>query len=414
MKKKSFEFNSILLFVLMMAANVCNYLFQIIVSKLIGSVELYGIVNTLISIQSIVLVPNTLMVMVAARYTALYSLTGEKEKYSETIALLQKYVLGWASILVAGGAVASPVISAILKLNNSIYVWGVFAVAAVTVLSAVFVGILQGKQEFWAYGIQNLLNMLCKLVFSILFVWIGWSVFGVLGALLLGALAIWIYSYMHVKKYYVKNEEKAKIDQREIKQYIFGTMCFQVCITFMTNGDMLLVKAFFDETQAGIYASAMVIGKIALYVSGAVVGTLFPMVATAKAEGKETKSLLKKAFLYGGGMVIICALVMIFGGKLIVGILFGTSYEQAVAYLPAICAFVVPLAFLTIVSNFIIALGETKIVSYCLVSGSVVMLLIAMFFHGSVAEMLCAIGIVLLVTFGIEYHYSKKHMKKME
>ena len=48
-KSNSFEKNSMIVFMLTMTANVCNYLFQIIVGKLF-SVEDYAQVNTVLAI----------------------------------------------------------------------------------------------------------------------------------------------------------------------------------------------------------------------------------------------------------------------------------------------------------------------------------------------------------------------------
>lgn len=89
----------------------------------------------------------------------------------------------------------------------------------------------------------------------------------------------------------------------------------QGCVIALTNGDILLVKAYFDDTQAGLYSSASVIGKIAMYVSTAIVATLFPMVVEKHQKGESTEKLFWKAMLYGGGMAVICAVSMVLFGN---------------------------------------------------------------------------------------------------
>lgn len=399
MKKKSFEYNSILLFVMMMAANGCNYVFQIVIARLLGDAGQYAVVNTLISLLSVFLIPNTLMVMVTAKYTALYEAAQEQEKRNAVLMKLRKYTVRIAVCMAGVGMCISPLIADGLKLWHVTYVWGVLIVTTVMVLSAVYVGALQGAQEFFRYGMQNLLNMLCKLFFSVLFVLLGWGVHGVLGALGVGAAAVYIYSFGYTRSYFIGTDANALENYGEIKKYIWGTLLLQVSMTFMTNGDMLLVKAFFDEAEAGIYSSAMVIGKIVLYISGAVVSTLFPMVAAEHAAGHDTRFLLKKAFLYGGGMTVLCAAVLIVSGKWMVGILFGPVYEGAVRYLPAICAYVVPLTFLTIISNFLAALGKMKLVSVSLSVCCLAAYVTALVLHQSITQMLCVIGCVMFLVF---------------
>ena len=61
MKKiQEFEKNSLILFILMMVSNVCNYIFQITVGNMM-TVEDYGIVNTVLGIVGILTIPTTII-----------------------------------------------------------------------------------------------------------------------------------------------------------------------------------------------------------------------------------------------------------------------------------------------------------------------------------------------------------------
>ena len=95
-----------------------------------------------------------------------------------------------------------------------------------------------------------------------------------------------------------------------------------------------------------------------MYVSGAVVAAMFPMVAEQYSQGKSTRALFVKSNLYGGGMAILCAVGMILLGKPIIGIFFGTRYMEAIDLLPAVCAFVIPVTFLTVISNYAVAVEQ--------------------------------------------------------
>ena len=107
-----------------------------------------------------------------------------------------------------------------------------------------------------------------KLIFSIGLVLLGWKVYGIITALLLGTGIAIVYGVHYMKKYILhKDKESARhgIDLKEFLRYSFGTIVAQGCVIALTNGDILLVKAYFDDTQAGLYSSASVIGKIAMY-----------------------------------------------------------------------------------------------------------------------------------------------------
>ena len=199
MKKKNFEYNSILLFIMMMLANGCNYIFQIAIARFIDDAGQYAVINTLISLQAVFLIPNTLMVMVTAKYTALFDTIDEHKRLYVVLKQLRKYTIWIAIGMLLVGFGISPALADGLKLQDVGYIWGVVITTVIMVLSSVYVGILQGMQEFFKYGMQNLLNMLCKLLFSIILVVLGWGVFGVIGALIMGASVLFLYSFYLVQ-----------------------------------------------------------------------------------------------------------------------------------------------------------------------------------------------------------------------
>ena len=83
-EKNSFEKNSILLFVLMMGGNVCNYLFQIVAGNLM-EVESYAQVNTVLAIVSVLSIPTTIITMICARYIALNTSIGNEHKIAAVL-----------------------------------------------------------------------------------------------------------------------------------------------------------------------------------------------------------------------------------------------------------------------------------------------------------------------------------------
>lgn len=397
MNKKSFERNSFILFVLMVLANIINYIFQIVMAQLMTSVEDYGTLNTLLSIFTIFLVPNAVMILSTAHYTAKFLALGEEQKLVTIIKKLLKILTYIIVIMIVIGALLAPLLSSILKINQPYYVFAIILIAISLLVSSVFLGILQGEQLFYQYGIQNLLNVLCKLVFSIILILIGWKIWGILLALLIGSIITFVYSSHFAKKYLKQKSSNELINTKDMLFYMVGTFCIQICLNFLMNCDVLLVKVFFDNEVTGIYSSAMLIGKIGMYLSGAVVTTLFPIVAEKRAKNEYVNILLYKSLLYGGGMSILCAIGMLTLGRPFISILFGTKYIKALIYLPAVCAFIVPLTFLTITVNFIIAMGKTKVVSFILFVGSIACVLSTVLFHNSVNQMLYIIGMNLML-----------------
>ena len=182
----------------------------------------------------------------------------------------------------------------------------------------------------------------------------------------------------------------------------------QGCVIALTNGDILLVKAYFDDTQAGLYSSASVIGKIAMYVSTAI-GNTFPKWSwKSTRKGRVREKLFWKAMLYGGGMAVICAVSMVLFGKLVISLLFGERYMQAIHILPAwVCVYVVALTFITIMMNYLFRYDDrVKVFGTVMVAGlEAQSAVFSVWFHESVVQLMTMTGCVLLVAFVVNFLY---------
>ena len=246
-EKNSFEKNSMLLFLLMMGGNVCNYLFQIIVGNLMD-VESYAQVNTVLAIVSVLSIPTTIITMICARYIALNTSSGKEHRIGALLRVLFRFIIIVAFILIMAMLFFLNGITQLFSLDSRWYMAGALAIAILNLCFSITAGTLQGMKQFFPYGVQTILTALGKLVFSIGFILVGWSVYGVLAAVIIGiALAI-AYGLRYMGKYVreaVLRKEKMGIDTKEFIRYSLGTVVAQGCVVALTSGDILLVKAYF-------------------------------------------------------------------------------------------------------------------------------------------------------------------------
>lgn len=398
---ESFEKSSIIVFILTMTANVCNYLFQIIVGKML-SVEDYAQVNTVLAIVSVLAIPTTIITMICARYIALNYSEGKENNIISVLKVLIRMIVTIDIVMLVGAFILMKGISSLFGLYSKWYVIGAVIVAIFNLFFAITSGTLQGMKKFVPYGIQTICTSLGKLIFSVIFIIIGWNIGGVICGVLMGILlAITLglkYMWTYIKKSLV-DISSSYIDIKEFFKYAIGTFIAQGCVIALTNGDILLVKVYFSDTEAGLYSSAMVIGKIAMYVATAVIATLFPMVVEKYNNGEDTVPLFRKAMLYGGGISLICAAGMILLGKYVIGILFGQKYLEAIQYLPSVCMFVVPLTFITILMNYLLAVNKAKVFDILIGIGVIAILVGSYFAHDTIQNLMNLVGAVLVIVF---------------
>ena len=81
----------------------------------------------------------------------------------------------------------------------------------------------------------------------------------------------------------------------------------------LMNGDMLLVKHFFQEMSlAGPYARASAIARMVIFLPQPIVGAMFPKVAGEGRAGMDERHTLIRALLFSGGLTL-----MVVGGCLV-------------------------------------------------------------------------------------------------
>ena len=88
----------------------------------------------------------------------------------------------------------------------------------------------------------------------------------------------------------------------------------------------MLVKHYFDNTQAGLYASLALIGRVVYFVAWIFVMLLLPKVIQLKKEGKNTMPLLLK---YVGYIFVLSSFIVLFTflfPEFVVIIMFGEQY----------------------------------------------------------------------------------------
>jgi O-antigen/teichoic acid export membrane protein len=171
----------------------------------------------------------------------------------------------------------------------------------------------------------------------------------------------------------------------------------------MTQGDLVLVKHFFSEYNAGIYASAAMLGKAVMYLPGALVLSLFPIVSARSAGRQATGHILARALglnaiLSGGGALALA----VFPG-LIVGAFFGERYLPAARLVGLFGLAMFPMGVISILMSYSLARGRIR--SILPLSGaSVVELCGILLFHDSLRHILLSMlfaGCVGILVFGV-------------
>lgn len=124
-----------------------------------------------------------------------------------------------------------------------------------------------------------------------------------------------------------KTLQKEIINTKSIYVFFGLTAFYEFTQIIINNSDILLVKHYFSNDQAGLYASLALIGRVVYFVAWMFVMLLLPKVIQLKKEGKNTQPILMQYVLY-----IALLSTVIVGGtylfpELIVHLMFGDNYS---------------------------------------------------------------------------------------
>ena len=162
---------------------------------------------------------------------------------------------------------------------------------------------------------------------------------------------------------------------------------------------MVLVKHLFSDHEAGIYASASIIGKAVMYLPAAIVLAMFPMVAESNTLRQDSshfiiKTIIITLFLSGSG-----AAVLFFFPEFVINTFFGAKYFEAGKIVQYFGISMLPMALLMIMMHYFIARGKV-LFQYILFIGAFLEIVLILSFHDSLITVLytlIGIGSFLLV-----------------
>lgn len=159
-------------------------------------------------------------------------------------------------------------------------------------------GFMQGTYDFVPLAVNFSLEAVVKLIGAVALMSAGYSAEGVVGAIsasLIVAYFVAIPSKHHLGKV---QQTTLRAGMEEGVQAVI----FFIGQVIINNLDIVLVKHFFDATQAGVYAAIALIGRVVYMLSWSVVSSMFPFSAGVRSHEKDGRAVLTTALLLASGI----------------------------------------------------------------------------------------------------------------
>lgn len=314
-----------ILFVALTIANLSNYIFHVVISRMLGPSE-YGALGALLSVFILISVPASALQTVVAKRISIMRANGAMP---EAGLLLKSLLRGgglfaiYCGILVAAWA---PAISHFLKLGSLVPGFLLAAFVVPAVLAPVARGAIQGHLRFRSLAQVSVATTLLRLVFGVTFVGLGWGVSGAVAASV-GSEAIGVGLALLPLRRDISDAAEGKMKLvgivREARLAMLALGGFWAVVSM----DSVLVRALMSKHDSGIYAAAAVLGHAVLFLPGPIAIVAFPRFAESSGKSVEARrvlfhSLVIVLVLGAGAAVFLSAF-----GPLTVRLLFGPSFQ---------------------------------------------------------------------------------------
>lgn len=335
-----------------------GYVYQVLIGRQLAPSD-YGLLASLLALFSVATVPLSAHAVALARVFALAHMQSRMADIAATYSDARIKGVGVALVSSLLFIVYYPWLERILKLEagraTTLALFLTYFVASTQTIAPY--AYLQGAQNYKWLGLNNVIGPALKIATSVLFVFAGFGIDGAVFGLTVTTLLIVLLNN-HVYKKTVVNinvpGSVINISPRDFFTPFLATFAFIA----LTQFDLILVRILFGDAVAGIYSATATLGKVVMYLPGALTVTLLPMVVVSDAKGERSWILLLTALSVTLILAFLTVMFYVFCGGWVVRVLFGVRYAAAEHLLPYYSLAMVPMAVITVVEHYLLAKGK--------------------------------------------------------
>lgn len=389
--------DNLVLFVGSFVAGGLGFLYHFYMARILGP-EQYGVLGTILSAFYMVNIAFTNTIQAAiSRFAVSFWV---KKSYSHIKALLvqsTKRMFLYSLLMYAAYFALVPFLSTFLAIDRGIlYFSGLLIFFALLV--PIGRGILQGCQFFPALSFNLLVEGIVKLSSGVLFVFLGYRVFGAIGAILLAYTLVILFFFFPLRIFF--RYPSHSFNTKEVYAYSFPVFFMLLSLTAFFSIDVVLVKHFFDPAQAGYYSALSLLGKVIFFGSVSITQVMFAKTSEFIDEKSDHWRLFLKSLL----IMLAClgvALVVYFAfPRLLILILFGDKFLTVVPYVGWFGLFIVVYSLVYFTSFYYAALKKRFFV-FLLLLFNVLQALLLWLYHGSFTTILLISTLVMAALFAL-------------
>src|SRR3989344_5621663 len=257
----------------------------------------YGIFASIMSLITLLAIPSSSISAVIVRFATLFFSKKEDAKAGAFYIKSFKYLLVFNFFLSVALIVFFPLISNFLKIDDP----GLIILAIISValfyMATLNVAFLQSLFKFKLLGLLYSFAGIGKLFGGVILILMGLKVYGALLATFIFSLIDYIFSFFPLKRVISNAGKEVSVGRREFVYYAVPTSVAIFSLSSFISTDVILVKHFFNSSEAGFYGGLYLIGKVVFYFTGSIPMAMFPLIVKRHANQENFNNLFYIALI---------------------------------------------------------------------------------------------------------------------
>ncbi len=396
-------------FIMLIGSNIANifaYIYHPIFGRILGK-DSYGELAAFLSLLGFLASFYSFLGLLITKYASKHKTKSESlNHFFAFLDYFNKPVVVISLIIL----ITTPIFASLLKISllNYALISPVFYISFVIFF---YKSYLQGRLSFTRISIYTVYEVMGRLLFGVLLFYMG---FGVTGAVL--GLLITILIELSILR---RDIRRPKAELKPLNTSSFVRDGLPVLITtFATTAffsmDVLLVRRFFGNSEAGSFAAASVLGKIILFATAPITAVLFPLISKKHAGGETGSSVFLTSFvitlLLGG-----CFTLLFYFFPSIVVLPFGSQFSTSIPLLFPYSTFIYLLVLSLVIVNYYLP-REKYFTIKCLGAAAFLQSVGIIMFHQSLISIIyvsIAVTFTLLLVLLIYFVHEDEQIRKI-
>lgn len=343
-------------------ASLTSFGFQWAMARMLAPGD-YADLFAVLALFAVLSVPTQLLLPIGTRITSLAVVRGGRAVALEVLrrSLIRSALVGLAAWIVV--AATSGAIELLIGTDDRPTIIWLGCAVAIAFVAPFTKALLTGLRAFLLLGASNLVDGLLRASIGVGLVALGFGVAGGMAASaisgLVGVLVV-VLAAPYIARATTESPMESPPDASGMSNHVrVGLLSLSLAI--LMNVDVLVVRHFFDDANASLYAASALVGRIVLFASAPAAQVVLPHIIRHVAAGEP----LTRTFAVTAAFTILisggAALVIVFATELVFQIIFADRY---IPDLPLVWGYTLVgslLALLTLLTYFHIGAGTLRV-----------------------------------------------------